>query len=844
MAAKKSRKSAFSPEAIEKIVRQKTSGVDLRPEISEAYLAYAQSANKRSIPDVRDGLKPVYRRILYTMMQNGSTPTGALSKTMKFIGDTMGAYHPHGDAGISDAFTTITFPTDKQPMRFNLPLIQGQGNWGNLVDGPAAPRYTECRLDYTGQALLGILPGETKSEVSEDAVEMIATYDGRKMEPVVLPSLYPGFLVNNIEGIGTPVKTQTPSHNFVEVMNLAIKMVDVHSPTWETVKKIMPGPDMPCDCDIFIETEDGIPAYYESGKGSFVMRARYDINEADGEVVVSGLPYQVSSEAFVAGVQSMIEDGSLNPKIEVLDTSTDGVNVVIVLNGCDPQDTMNRIVADRRTKAQVSLSVSAYAHLNGRYKRFGVLEAMREWLKHRKQVIRNRSEYRKAKAQDRLHIVNGYIQTVPVAEDIIAIARECDTKHDAAQKMMDKWGFSEAQSEAILSMSIAQITKMSMGKYVDEKTKLEGIIDETTKLLTDKEYRNEQLKAEIRATRDHIKSKSNVQRRCTIRYESSRVVKPQAPAVEIPEVKMTLSVSPSMWVRVGKRPPRVMSISNDYFTTNIPMTDAFTLEVFTNKGAHHRVPVADLPDGKPIKIDSMLPSLGTDQKVVGISVSHDGNDGYQPDVILVTNDGLAKRVPYSSYSHNKKRVANMLPLSHTQEIVAVCPVVKGGTVTLVDSCGKAVFMPEDKLNAKKSLSAAPLPVMKMTGGAHVVWAGMTNFDQSLAVIQKAVNGVKSVFVCSMADQPTHNRNVKGIGILPTTTATVSSVFLLNNGVTHLLMTNGFDTPVDIDLSDPSVTPGVDVMNKKTKVFTHEVIYSDNLIAWGESREPDVPDSAI
>lgn len=773
--------------------------VELKQEAEDAYLRFAATANHRMIPNVYDGLKPVHRRILLSLLRGGTRSNARYVKTMKSIGLTMGI-HPHGDAGIADAFKTLTWGKYGPPIRINVPLLDGQGNWGSLDDAPAAPRYTECRLDVTGERLLGIHNnGSVVSEIDEQAVNMVPVYSGESMEPTTLPALFPGFVVNNSDGIGAPIKSEVPGHNLREAMNLALKLVDTPNPRWSTITDIMPGPDLPCDCDIFIESEDGVPSYYDDGYGSFVMRARYTINRDEGTITFTGFPFRVSAEKAVEGIQSLVESGNLDPKVQAFNLSdADGMKVEVDCNGVDIDDTLQRLLFNGKvTRLQTQFNASMNAVVDGRIRMVGPIEGIRLWISHRRKTIRARSKFRRNKAEARLEVVLGFLKAVPIAEEIVQVVRASSSKAEASEEMMKRWSFTERQCAAILDMSISQITKLGVDRYENERNNLQELIDECNSILNDPGYLNKVLKAEIRAVRDEL----GTDRRCNIVYESSKVARPERPAIVIPATPMKMAVSDSMWVKAGKRAPRNMSVGNDYFTKVIDLFDTDTIEAVSNAGYHYRIDVEDLPD-KAVKLDSLFPAMDEGENIVGFAVSSP-DSSENPDIMMVTNYGRCKRFPFEGYDGGRRsQIYQIFPLDEDEKIVSVVPIAQDDQrpIAVVTDFGYISIVDTNSLSAKKSRSAAGMPLMRMSDGeAEVVWAGLV--DDSDRLVYGSVFDDDAIGFVNISDIDMVNRNVRGRHFTKEEGYAVKRVFLTKKDDDLIYWFDGIsDEPSVIDMS--------------------------------------------
>ena len=736
--------------------------VELVDEMRSAYKSFSSTANVRAIPDVRDGLKPVQRRILWAIHKMGNKPSSPMIKAMQVVGETMGKYHPFGDAGTYDGLTTITAaPKDEgKPFRRLVPFLEGQGNWGTLTLKPASARYTECRIAVPGQYMLGIHKGSAVSEISEDTVDMVQNYSQTLEEPEVLPALYPSFIINGTEGIGAPAKTKSPSHNLREVMNLAIKLVDTPNPRWETIKKIMPGPDLAADCDIFIEEEDGVPEYYKTGRGSFIMRARFSLDRSKNIITVVGLPFRVSPEKVMSGIKAQIAKGELSPHLEVANHSdASGVKIEIKLGKNDNiEDVLNRLLylGNRRdgTGLQVPYPVASIGIVDSRIEVVPTIEGLRQWLRFRKRAILRRSAFRKEKAENRLEIVLGNLKAVPLAEKIIDLVRKADDRSQAEREMIKRWGFTERQATSILDMTINQITKLGISRFEKEKKELEKTIAFCSSILSDPEVLNRVLKSEIGEVRDQLKEP----RRSKIIYGDSTIAKPETPAVKVPAVPLVLSKSPTGWIRASKRAPRVLQVGTDQFTEFTRTSDQEMLEAVSNLGNHYRIPVDDIPN-QAVKVSSMFQNLEPGEEIVGTFLS---SEEAGQDVLMVTSAGRVKRLLHEGYSFSHKRSFPTLPIDKKQneKVIAAFPIAKGQKFALVSDHGLVSVMKDSSVVAKKGRAAGAMPGMRLSEeGAEVAWAGVVDDDSRLIYHVPGKDDV--IGVLDFKDFGTVNRNVRG-----------------------------------------------------------------------------------
>ncbi|MEO1189463.1 MAG: DNA topoisomerase (ATP-hydrolyzing), partial [Pseudomonadota bacterium] len=410
--------------------------------LTKRYLAYALSTiTSRALPDVRDGLKPVQRRILYGMRELRLNHDGSFRKSAKVVGDVMGDYHPHGDASIYDTMVRLA-----QEFSVRYPLVDGQGNFGNIDgDNAAAMRYTESRMTQAAELLL--------EGLNEDAVDFKDTYDENKEEPVVLPAGFPNLLANGATGIAVGMATSIPPHNVAEVIDAALLLVDRKTTPTEELLAVMPGPDFPTG-GVIVEPKDSILEAYETGRGSFRMRAKWsveDLGRGTWQVVVTEIPYQVQKSRLIERLADLIETKKAPLLADVRDESAEDIRLILEPRAktVEPDVLMESLfrICDLETKFSLNMNV---LH-KGAPQVMGLRQVLRAYLDHRREVVVRRSKFRLDKIEKRLHLLDGYLIAYLNIDEVIRIIREED---DPKQEMMDRFGITEIQSEAILNLRL------------------------------------------------------------------------------------------------------------------------------------------------------------------------------------------------------------------------------------------------------------------------------------------------------------------------------------------------------------------------------------------------------
>ncbi len=458
---------------------EKITDIDVSAEMRGSFLEYAYSViYSRALPDARDGLKPVQRRILYQMNEMGLRPEKGHVKSARVVGEVMGRLHPHGDGAIYDALVRMA-----QPFSLRLSLIDGQGNFGSLDDGPAAMRYTECKL---APAALGLT-----ASIDEDVVDFKTNYDGREVEPEVLPAAFPNLLVNGATGIAVGMATNMPPHNLGEVVSALLALIDDPAIKPKELMKLIPGPDLPGGGKVMVG--EGIKEAYLTGRGAFKMRATVQLESVKAKkqgIIVTELPFNVGAEKVIERMKDLIESKKLQGISRVIDL-TDGEKglrlVIEVKNGHEPQKVLDDLY--RLTPMEESFAINNVALVEGRPRTLSLKEMLEVYLEHRIDVVKRRSKFRLEKATDRLHLVEGMLLAIIDIDKVIKIIRASDDAAQAKKDLMQGFKLSDIQTTYILEMPLRRLTKTSkielqteQKSLIDSITELKSILGSTPKL--------------------------------------------------------------------------------------------------------------------------------------------------------------------------------------------------------------------------------------------------------------------------------------------------------------------------------------------------------------------------
>jgi DNA gyrase subunit A len=447
--------------------------IDVSTEMQDSFLEYAYSViYSRALPDARDGLKPVQRRILHTMAAMGLRSDKGHVKSARVVGEVMGKLHPHGDSAIYDALVRMA-----QSWSLRLPFVDGHGNFGSLDEGPAAYRYTEARLASPASAMV--------DSIDEDTVDFTPNYDGRELEPTVLPSAIPNLLVNGASGIAVGMATNMPPHNLREVVAAASHLLTHPKATLNELMSFVPGPDLPTGAIIY--GLDGIREAYQVGKGSFKIRAKVDIEQISPRrqgIVVRELPYQVGPERVIERIKELVTSKKLQGISDVIDLTDyeSGLELVIeIKNGFHPEAVLEQLY--KLTPLEDSFHINNVALVNGQPVTLGIKALLQVFIDHRIEVVRRRSEFRRMRASDRLHLVDGLLVAILDIDKVIVIIRGSDDTAAARERLMSTFKLSEIQTNYILEMPLRRLTKFSRLELEKEQDELRNIISDLTDIL-------------------------------------------------------------------------------------------------------------------------------------------------------------------------------------------------------------------------------------------------------------------------------------------------------------------------------------------------------------------------
>ena len=672
--------------------------VDLQTEMQRSYLDYSMSVIvSRALPDVRDGLKPVHRRVLYAMYDGGYRPDRNFSKSARVVGDVMGNYHPHGDSAIYDALVRLA-----QPWSLRYPLVQGQGNFGSPGnDPPAAQRYTECRMAQ--------LAMETVRDIDEETVDFAPNYDGRTLEPTVLPSRFPNLLVNGSAGIAVGMATNIPPHNLGEVAEAATWLLNNPEASTEerltALLDIVQGPDFPTGATII--GKRGIQDAYRTGRGSITMRAVVEVDEdAKGRqrLIVTELPYQVNPDNLLLRIAELVGDGKLTGISDVRDDSSSrtGMRLIIDLK----RDAVAQVVLNqlyKHTQLQDNFGANMLALVDGVPRTLTLEQFLRYWIAHQIEVIQRRTRYRLRKAEERAHILRGYLKALDALDDVIALIRASATVEDARTGLMELLEIDELQATAILDMQLRRLAAMERQKIVDEYDELMTKIADYNDILTNEPRQRLMVSEELA----EIVGKYGDDRRTEILPWDGEVTDEDLIAEEDVVVTITSGgyakrTRSDLYraQRRGGRGVRGAALRQDDVVEHFMVTSTHNwLLFFTNQGRIYRAKGYQLPDASRDAKGQHVANLLAfrPEETIASVLSIPGYDAADY-LVLATRSGQVKKTRLSDYDTNRQGGIIAINLAEDDEVIGARLVSTEDDIFLASTKGMSVrFTASDEI---------------------------------------------------------------------------------------------------------------------------------------------------
>ena len=797
---------------------------ELSKEMRTSFLEYSMSVIvSRALPDVRDGLKPVHRRILYAMNESGITPRRPHVKSARTVGDVIGKYHPHGDSAVYETMVRLA-----QPFSMRVPLVDGHGNFGSIDgDSAAAMRYTEARLDNPAMELLRDLDKET--------VDFQPNYDESLEEPTVLPARFPNLLVNGSSGIAVGMATNIPPHNLGETIDATCMMLDNPDVTTEELMSVLPGPDFPTGG--IIMGKEGIKQAYETGRGSITIRSKCRVEEGKNgkkSIVISEIPYQVNRTNLLKKIADLIRDKKL-PEISNVHDGADrhGIDIIIELKQqAIPQVVLNKLY--KHTQLQIGFGCNMLALVNGIPRTLSLKEILHYYILHQEEVIERRTRYDLKKAEARAHILEGFVIALDNIDEVIQIIRNSATDAEAKEHLMTRFKLTERQSEAILEMKLRRLTGLERNKIETELKELHEKIAYYKQVLSDESLVRKIIKEELQ----EIKEKYSTPRLTKITNEAKELDVEDLIAEE--EVAITVTQAgyvkriPVATYRQQKRGGKGMqgvNLKESDFVEHlfIASTHDYML-FFSSFGKVYRLKVYELPEAsrhaRGSAIVNLLP-LEKGETVEAVIATKDfPEDEY---LMFATAQGMVKKTSMKLYDRTRRDGLIAINLKEDDRLISVKRVAPGKKIIMVSSAGKAIQWDESEVRAM-GRDTMGVRGMKVNADARVLGMEIARPDSELLVITELGYGKRT----PISEYPVHHRGGQGVYTITMTTkkGLLAAMEVVDSDDEIMIITEEgivVRTPVSGISQLGRSTQGVTIMNvaKKDKVTAIAISNNNN-----------------
>ena len=760
--------------------------VDLKETMETSYIDYAMSViASRALPDVRDGLKPVQRRVLYSMVELNNGPDKPHRKCARIVGDTMGKFHPHGDSSIYGALVNMA-----QEWNTRYPLVDGHGNFGSEDgDGAAAMRYTEARLSKISMEMV--------ADINKDTVEFTPNFDETEKEPSVLPSRYPNLLVNGTSGIAVGMATNIPPHNLTETINAIIKIIDNkvqenRDTTIEEIMEIIKGPDFPTGATILGRKD--IEQAYRTGRGKIKTRAVSEIETMDNgksRIIVTELPYMVNKAKLVEKIASLVKEKKVDGITDLRDESDqDGTRVVIeVRRDANANVILNQLY--KHTQLQDSFGVIMLALVNGEPKVLNLLQMLDEYLNHQKDVVTRRTKFELNKAEERAHIIKGLLIALDNIDEVIKIIRGSRTTADAKKNLIERFGLSDAQSQAIVDMRLRQLTGLAREDLEAEYAELMAKIDYLKSILADENKLLTVIKEEMEIVRDKFGDERRTKIGINVGDLSDEDLIPEEDTV----VAMTnLGYIKRMTVdnfksqnRGGKGIKGMQTIDNDFMKDMFMVSTHDYILFLTNTGRIYKLKCYEIPEAgrtaRGMAIVNLLQLQPGEKISAMVQMREFEEDKY---LIMATKNGIVKKTPVSAYTNIRKSGIQAITLREDDELIDVMISDNSDNIMLITKNGQGIKFRETDVR-ETGRSAMGVRGIELNLGDEVISMQLESQGECILIVSANGMGKRTPF----SDFKLQNRGGKGVKCYKITekTGEVIGAKAVNNGNEIMMITN-------------------------------------------------------
>ena len=762
MAAKKDDKAPVHTVPVKGIVAR-----SITTEMRESYLDYAMSViTARALPDVRDGLKPVHRRILYAMQEAGLTVSAKTRKSATVVGDVLGKYHPHGDTSVYDAMVKMA-----QDFTMRYPLIIGQGNFGSIDgDGAAAYRYTEAKMAR--------LAGEMLRDIDKDTVEYAANYDNTKTEPTVLPAAIPNLLLNGTLGIAVGMATNIPPHNLREVCEATVHLIENPEATTDDLLKFVQGPDFPTGCIAFNQKD--MAHAYATGRGPVVVRGDAEIVEGkkgDYQIIITSIPFRVNKSDLLTKVADLVHEKKLEGVRDIRDESTKDIRVVVELkNNANAQTVLNYLY--KHTQLEETFHYNVVALVDGVPQTLSLKALLEYFILHRKEIVTRRTRFDLAKAQAREHILLGLKKALDHIDEIIKLIKKSKDVDDARQGLMKTFKFSEIQAGAILDMRLQKLAGLERKKVEDELKEVQMLIEELTSLLKSPKKLMDLIKKEIR----EVIEKYGDDRRTKIVKRGATILSAEDLIADEESVLVLTSggyikrTNPAEYRRQRRGGVGVVDLDTkeeDFVTQFLTASAHSDLLFFSDRGKVYQLKMYDLPEGKRAtkgkSIMNYLSLEGSENITSILAMPKEKKIVEGLSLIMTTRDGTVKKSAANKFYEVRRSGLIAINLDKGDALISAQFVRKGDSVVLVTTKGLAIRFDEKNVR-EMGRQAAGVRGMKLRSGDAIVGTGVVPKeakDAELLVLSSTGYGKKT----KLSEYKIQGRGGSGIKTMSITTKT-------------------------------------------------------------------------
>ena len=785
--------------------------VDLKKTMEQYYIDYSMSViSARALPDVRDGLKPVQRRILFSMIELNNGPDKPHRKCARIVGDTMGKYHPHGDSSIYEALVKLA-----QDFATRYPLVDGHGNFGSIDgDGAAAMRYTEARLSKISMEML--------ADINKDTVNFIPNFDETEQEPTVLPARYPNLLVNGTSGIAVGMATNIPPHNLAETIDGVVKIIDNevegNETTIDDILDVIQGPDFPTGATIV--GRKSIEEAYRTGRAKLKVRAVSNIETMENgksRIVVTEIPYMVNKAKLIENIAELVKDKRVDGITDLRDESNrEGMRIVIELRkDVNANIILNQLL--KHTQLQDTFGVIMLSLVNGEPKVLNILDMLKYYLDHQKDVVTRRTRYELNKAEKRAHILEGLLIALEHIDEVIRIMKESQTVQIARTALMETFALSEEQAREITEMRLRQLTGLAREDLENEYKELKAQIDYYKAILADEKKLLSVIREEILAVKDKYKD----ERRTKIIADEDEMCDEDL----IPNVRTVVALTKNGYIkrmsvdnfkeqnRGGKGIRAMHTIEDDYMKEILMTKTHHHMMFFTNFGRVYKLKAYEIPESgrtsRGIAIINLL-QLNPGEKVTSI-VTREAFSGEEY-LVMVTKKGMIKRTPIIAYKNILKSGIIAISLKEEDELIGVKITDGDNDIVMVTKNGHGIRIKEDSIRTT-GRSAMGVYAMSLSEGDEIIGMQLDNQGESMLLITEKGLGKRT----SLDEIRVQHRNGKGLMVYKITEKTGSIVgFKMVNDDHQVMLITNEGIIIRIAVKDIAkigrITQGVKLMN--------------------------------